>query len=462
MNDAPHTPLSEADLDQAERRALAAAVAEALADPRPSIPHEVIEAEVDAEIEALERLIVAKFPPAAGGSFGVQRHAPTGSASLGGSPSAARPPRYGSRRPSASRRGTWVHSRSAAGPGCSRERAKSGQCAPMLSFTEWSTRTASSRSCGCGMEPRTERRSSSLPRSRAARRSVKRAARTWLGLSLLATSCTGPVPGAAPDPAARDQLVSVPLTEGTGHLTHILARLCRPAGDAPARLVVINHGSPTSDAERITTPIHSCSDEAAQWFLSRGNVVMFPLRRGYGATGGGWQEGYGGCARADYHDAGLTTARDINAAVDYATTLPFVRPDGAVVVGQSAGGWGVIAYDSVPHPRVSAFVVFAGGRGGHILNISNNSCHPDHLVEAAGRYARTASTPMLWVYAQNDTFFAPPLAEAMHRAFTDAGGKATLVQPGPFPVDGHNLFFGQGGSAVWGPIVDRYLAATQG
>ena len=65
MNDAPHTPLSDADLDEAERRALAAAVAEALADPRPSVPHEVIEAEVDAEIEALERLIIARFPPAA-------------------------------------------------------------------------------------------------------------------------------------------------------------------------------------------------------------------------------------------------------------------------------------------------------------------------------------------------------------------------------------------------------------
>ena len=56
-------PLSPAALDAAERRALAAAVAEALADPRPDVPHEEVRAEILAEIEELERGLVA--PPAA-------------------------------------------------------------------------------------------------------------------------------------------------------------------------------------------------------------------------------------------------------------------------------------------------------------------------------------------------------------------------------------------------------------
>ena len=46
----------------------------------------------------------------------------------------------------------------------------------------------------------------------------------------------------------------------------------------------------------------------------------------------------------------------------------------------------------------------------------------------------------------------------MHRAFTAAGGRAALVQPGPYDGDGHRLFFGPGGSAVWGPPIERYLA----
>ena len=54
-----NVPLSAEALDEAERRALAAAVAEALADPRPDVPHEEVRAEMLAEIEALERRLAA-------------------------------------------------------------------------------------------------------------------------------------------------------------------------------------------------------------------------------------------------------------------------------------------------------------------------------------------------------------------------------------------------------------------
>ncbi len=54
-----HRPLSAEALDEAERRALIAAVEEALADPRPDIPHEEVRAEIMAEIEELERQIAA-------------------------------------------------------------------------------------------------------------------------------------------------------------------------------------------------------------------------------------------------------------------------------------------------------------------------------------------------------------------------------------------------------------------
>jgi len=65
MSDAVHTPLSPEALDEAEGRALIAAVAEARADSRPPIPHEEIRAEILAEIEALEHQIAATLPPAA-------------------------------------------------------------------------------------------------------------------------------------------------------------------------------------------------------------------------------------------------------------------------------------------------------------------------------------------------------------------------------------------------------------
>jgi dienelactone hydrolase len=263
---------------------------------------------------------------------------------------------------------------------------------------------------------------------------------------------------ASPNTGSRDQLHLIPVADARGHVVQLHARICRPPGDAPATLVVINHGSPANPAARPTMQLGRCDQEAAQWFLSRGYVVAFALRRGYGETGGDWAENYGGCQQAQYVRAGIETARDIDAVVNYATALPFVLHDGAIVVGQSAGGWGTIAYDALPHPRVGAFVVMAGGRGGHENNQPNENCHPERLVEGARSFGKTASTPMLWIYTANDSFFSPPLARALWHAFTAAGGKADLKQPGPYDGDGHHLFFGPGGSLVWGPLVEQYLS----
>jgi len=64
---------------------------------------------------------------------------------------------------------------------------------------------------------------------------------------------------------------------------------------------------------------------------------------------------------------------------------------------------------------------------------------------------------MLWVYTANDSYFAPPLAEAMHRAYVEAGGVAELAQLQAWGTDGHLLFTSRGGSAVWGPLIEAFL-----
>ena len=75
------------------------------------------------------------------------------------------------------------------------------------------------------------------------------------------------------------------------------------------------------------------------------------------------------------------------------------------------------------------------------------------------RPARTATTRMLWIYTQNDSFFAPTIATALYTAYTNSGGKAEFYQLPAFGSDGHRLFFGMGGSGIWGPLVEHYLAA---
>ena len=259
-----------------------------------------------------------------------------------------------------------------------------------------------------------------------------------------------------------ERMATVPVVGANGATTEMQVRLCLPEDSNRSQVVILNHGSPPSASDRPLTNGFRCDSEPARWFLHRHFLVVAPIRRGYGATGGAWAEGYGSCNdAADFFHAGLETARDIQATVEYVATLPEALPDHMVVVGQSAGGWGTVAYDSLPHPRVSAMINMAGGRGGHHGGVANRNCRPDLLARAAGQYGRTASTPMLWMYAENDSFFAPMIANALFDAFTTAGGQADFIHAPAFGSDGHLEFTAAGGSAVWGPAFEDYLGRQQ-
>jgi dienelactone hydrolase len=302
--------------------------------------------------------------------------------------------------------------------------------------------------------------------------------RAPLALLLLLAACAEAPPApppatsttAAPAAAAPGAPRPGPLAPPQGRWreqTHLLPvgnrliqmRLCRPEGDAPAPLVLINHGSPTQAFERRGMAAPRCESEPVQWFLARGFAVGAPLRRGYGNLGGDWVESAGPCNAVDYAQAGLRSAQDIGAALAYARGLPAVdasKP--AVVLGQSAGGWGTLALASQNPPGVGAYINMAGGRGGW-QNGPNTNCRPDLLARDAGRFGATARTPSLWIYTENDSFFRPAIAAEMHEAFVAAGAPATLHQLPPYRQDGHGLFFGQNGSATWGPLVEAFLQA---
>lgn len=274
---------------------------------------------------------------------------------------------------------------------------------------------------------------------------------------------TGPGPVGEASGRWRQQAYWIPAKDADGTPRLLYANVCRPEGAQPARVVVLNHGT---GPDRPALQPYACSDEAPEWFLGRGYLVAAPVRRGYGVTGGAWGEDLArsgrGCDGVDPYRQALETARDIAAVVDYATALPGARPDGAVVVGQSTGGYGTIAYASLPHPKVAALINFAGGRGGRVGGQIGNVCHADRLIEGARRYGATASTPMLWLYSTNDSYFSPDLGRAMHAAFTEAGGKAEFIETAVSGFDGHGSFRSFTGSQRWGPMLDRYLAQQLG
>lgn len=252
--------------------------------------------------------------------------------------------------------------------------------------------------------------------------------------------------------------VLIPLEPGVTGGATLVGRVCRP--DIPGRLpvVVINHGSP-SDLSRIREMQPTgCDTEAAQWFTDRGYLVVFALRRGFGGSTGPAVENSGYTMTPNFFRAGLVGAMDIDAILRFATSLPYAQPTGAIVIGVSTGGWATVAYDSVKTPKAAAFISFAGGRGGHAFPDPPRNVAPDRLIDAAKRYGQSSVMPMLWVYAENDTFIPPSLATDMQKAYTLAGGRAELVFTPPVGNEGHSLFYAPGGSKIWGPIVEKYLA----
>jgi len=288
-----------------------------------------------------------------------------------------------------------------------------------------------------------------------------------LAVALAISACATDLPAAPgqPRPASgawREEIHQVPMRDDAGETRLLYTRICRPPGDSAARVVLINHGSPPQASARPGMRPSNCDSEAVRWFLTRGFMVVLGQRRGYGLTGGSYPENTGSCSTPNFVRSGRESARDVEALIRYASALPYARRDGIVVVGQSAGGWASVAVNSQPHPGVVAIVSMAGGRGGRLVDGVIRHCGPDELVRAAATLGSTATTPMLWIYAANDSYFAPNVVRSMYAAFTEAGGKADLHLLAPFGSDGHGLFFGRGGSAIWGPLMDHYLASRPG
>ncbi|MDP1881887.1 MAG: alpha/beta hydrolase [Bradyrhizobium sp.] len=234
------------------------------------------------------------------------------------------------------------------------------------------------------------------------------------------------------------------------------ALLFRPPGDGPFRLAVIAHASTQNVLRRAQMPRPEYR-ALATWLVARGFAVLVPERPGHGATGGRYLEDQGGCDEADYISAGRATADAITAAAGFVRKQPFVRPDGMVIVGHSAGAWGALALAGESPKEVSAIIAFAPGRGGHANDLPNRVCAPHTLIAAAAEFGKAARVPVTWLVAANDTYFAPELSRRMAAAFRGSGGKAGFHVLAPSGSEGHWLAESEAGVEIAGPELNRAL-----
>jgi dienelactone hydrolase len=238
------------------------------------------------------------------------------------------------------------------------------------------------------------------------------------------------------------------------------AVLFRPAGDGPFPLALIAHASTQNALRRAQAPQPEYRALAA-WLVARGYAVLVPERPGHGATGGKYLEDQGGCDEANYSRSGYATADSIKAALNYLRDEPFVRRDGAVIVGHSAGAWGALALAGEDPKAISAIIAFAPGRGGHANDSPNQVCAPHTLIASASEFGEDGHVPVTWLVATNDSYFSPEFSKAMADAFRAGGDKVDFRVLPPFGSEGHWLAETDGGEKIYGPVLDDALKAAR-
>ena len=254
---------------------------------------------------------------------------------------------------------------------------------------------------------------------------------------------------AAADPYLKEELRIPFALAGQRGLEALLVRPNEP-GRYP--LALIAHGSPRSVEQHPKMTPWAMLPQAIE-FARRGWAAVVVMRRGYGDSGGDGTDSYGPCVNPDYVAAGTAGAADLKASIDYLVNRPDIDRSRVISVGVSAGGFATVALTADPPPELVAAISFAGGRG----SIHNDEvCHGERLVEAFRSFGKRSRIPMLWVYAENDRFFGPTLAQQLKNAFIEGGGNVEFIAAPAFGRDGHRLF-SVAGIPAWSGFVDAFL-----
>jgi dienelactone hydrolase len=254
----------------------------------------------------------------------------------------------------------------------------------------------------------------------------------------------------APD-RAQQWRVPTPAPDRGAH-----AVLFRPPGDGPFRLAVIAHATTQNALRRAQMPQPDYRALAA-FLVAHGFAVLVPERLGHGATGGEYLEEQGDCDEADYAHSGRAIARQIMLALEFLRGRPFIRRDGAVILGHSAGGWGALALAGEDPKAIAAIIAFAPGRGGHADDAENKICAPQRLIATAGEFGKGARVPVIWLVADNDTYFSPDFSRKLVEAFRAGGGKAAFSVLPASGSEGHWLAETESGVRLAARELDRAL-----
>lgn len=252
--------------------------------------------------------------------------------------------------------------------------------------------------------------------------------------------------------------VAVPAAGASpAHTAELAGHVYRPQAGGPWGLVVLSHGTPSGQEARETLTERYAPQARA--IAALGYVVVTGLRRGYGASDGPLADRYGRCEAPDYIHAAQEAARDVAAIMVYGQKLPDVDAAKVVLLGKSAGGFASLALAAQQPAGLRGVINFAGGRGAQPqMREKSSVCGEPELLKTVASFATTSRVPQLWIYAENDSYFRPPLVRKMAQSYQQAGHPLTLVFVPPSGNEGHRFFDLPAHIDQWLPQVREFLA----
>lgn len=236
------------------------------------------------------------------------------------------------------------------------------------------------------------------------------------------------------DHRMNERIVQVPAAGGRAMLE---TTVFQPNGPGPFPLLIINHGK---DPGRPSSQPRDRFYHMATAFVKRGYAVMVPMRQGFANSTGHYRDR--GC---DMTANGYLQADDIRATLDYARSQKWINAGQVVVAGQSYGGLATMALGTQALPGVRGLINVAGG----LRDDSDRCAWRSALVSAFAEYGAKSKLPSLWLYGENDSLFGPDLANRLHAAYSQAGGRARLVEFPSFKRDAHGMLASRDGEKVW-------------
>lgn len=225
----------------------------------------------------------------------------------------------------------------------------------------------------------------------------------------------------------------------------------RPADNGTYPVLLLTHGRNGPFPKERNRQICRCYDDIKSLFLKEHLVFVQLARRGEGLSEGSNRDEY----KMTPIDSGMEMVKDIEQALVYLRTKPYVNKKKFIIGGHSQGGWAALAAASAELDGAVCILNFSGATNYRRQPWSENWPQKASLdfVRDCKILGQTSKVPSLWIYGDHEPLNGKSEIENWYHAYNESGGKAELIF---LPNTGHQTL-SLGTQKIWGQSVIAFL-----